>query len=392
MSVQADKVFSRNFLIHSFSYLLLTTAFYFLLPTLPLYVVRVLEEDKSMVGYITGFYALSALIIRPFAGFALDTWGRKPVYLASLIIYTMLIYTYTLASTFFLLIIIRLLHGLSWGLLTTGGSTIVADIVPASKRGQGIGYFGLAITLSMAIGPLLGLWILDQQYYNRLFMASSLISLIALLMSCFINFPKVKLTRHTLSWNTIVEKSVLPIALVMIIVAIPYAGMMTFIPLYSEELGIENGGLFFLIYAIGVSILRPLAGKIMDLRGPVVIMIISFTLSIAGLVLLYFSNEIRLFLVGAFVLGLGNGILMPTLQTMIINMVKPERRGVANSTFFSSIDLGIGIGSVVLGYLAEFTSLSFLFLFSGIILLFPMFYFFIFVVEKYNRSIAAISK
>ncbi len=123
------------------------------------------------------------------------------------------------------------------------------------------------------------------------------------------------------------------------------------------------------------------------MRGPVLIMLISFTLSIAGLVLIYFSREINLFLGGAFVLGLGNGILMPTLQTMIINMVRPERRGVANSTFFSSIDLGIGIGSVILGYLAEYTSLSFLFLFSGIILLFPMFYFFIFVVGKYNRSL-----
>ncbi len=86
MKVQSEKVFTKNFIIHSFSYLLLTTAFYFLLPTLPLYVVRILKEDKSMVGYITGFYALSALFIRPFAGYALDTWGRKPVYLASIVI------------------------------------------------------------------------------------------------------------------------------------------------------------------------------------------------------------------------------------------------------------------------------------------------------------------
>jgi MFS family permease len=244
------------------------------------------------------------------------------------------------------------------------------------------------MTLSMAIGPLFGLWILNQQYYDRLFIVSSVVSFIALLMACFINFPKVALLKHKLSWNSIVEKSVLPISLVMVIVAIPYAGMMTFIPLLSEEIGIENGGLFFLIYAIGVSILRPFAGVIMDQRGPVLIMTVSFVLSISGLILISFSNGIRLFLSGAFVLGLGNGILMPTLQTMIINMVKPERRGVANSTFFSSIDLGIGVGSVILGYLAEYTSLSFLFLFSALILLFPMLYFFIFVVEKYNHSIA----
>ncbi|MDQ3395961.1 MAG: MFS transporter [Bacteroidota bacterium] len=382
-----EKVFTKNFIVHSISYLLLTTAFYFLLPTLPLYVVRVLKEDKSMVGYITGFYALSALLIRPFAGYALDTWGRKPIYLTSLAFYTVLIFTYNFAATFFLLIIIRLLHGLSWGMLTTGGSTIVADIVPANKRGQGIGYFGLATTLSMAIGPLLGLWILGQVHYDRLFLTSALVAGVALLMACFIVYPKVEMVRHKLAWNSIIEKSVLPIAFVMLIVAIPYAGMMTFIPLLSDELGIENGGLFFLVYAIGVSILRPAAGKIMDKRGPAMIMLTSFTLSISGLFLIYFSKEINFFLGGAFVLGLGNGILMPTLQTMIINMVKAERRGVANSTFFSSIDLGIGIGSVILGYLAEFTSLSFLFLFSGVILLFPMFYFFIFVVGKYNRSI-----
>lgn len=392
MTARHDKVFTRDFIIHSLSYLLLTTAFYFLLPTLPIYVVRDLGEDTSMVGYITGFYALSALIIRPFAGYALDSYGRKPIYLGSLFFFTLLMIGYVFAGNFLLLIIIRLLHGLSWGALTTGGSTIVADIVPESKRGQGIGYFGLSITLSMALGPVLGLWILDFDNFNRLFIASCGVALLAFVLALAIRYPKVKLRKTKLSWDSILEKSVLHIALVMVIVAIPYAGIMTFIPLLSEEIGIANGGFFFLAYALGVSLLRPIAGKIMDIQGPKLIMVVSFFLSILGLIIISYSSNLSWFLSGALILGLGNGILMPTLQTMIINMVRPERRGVANSTFFSSIDLGIGVGSVILGYLAAYTSLSFLFLFSGILLLFPMMYFFIFAVKDYHRSVEIISK
>jgi MFS family permease len=308
------------------------------------------------------------------------------------LIYTFLMIGYAFANNFMILVLIRLLHGLSWGALTTGGSTIVADIVPESKRGQGIGYFGLSITLSMALGPVLGLWILDYDQFNRLFVASCGLSLLACLMALGIRYPKLPLRKKKLSWDSIFEKSVLHIAFVMVIVAIPYAGIMTFIPLLSEEIGISNGGFFFLAYALGVSILRPLAGKIMDIQGPKLIMVMSFFLSILGLAIISYSHNLNWFLSGALILGLGNGILMPTLQTMIINMVRPERRGVANSTFFSSIDLGIGIGSVILGYLAAYTSLSFLFLFSAILLLFPMMYFFIFVVKDYHRSVDIISK
>lgn len=390
--MQGDKVFTANFIIHSLSYFLLTTAFYFLLPTLPVFVTRELGEDKSMVGYITGFYALSALIIRPFAGYAFDYFGRKIVYLSSLLVFTILMIFYSFAESFVILIIIRLLHGFSWGVLTTGGSTIVADIVPEKKRGQGIGYFGLAITLSMALGPFLGLFILDFDHFNRLFLISFGVSFIAFILAFGIKYPTVPSLKRRLSWASVVERSVLPIASIMILVAVPYAGIMTFIPLFSEEIGVENGGLFFFAYAVGVSIFRPVAGKIMDLKGPNLIMLFSFLLSILGLVSISFSKSTEWFLASAFILGLGNGILMPTLQTMIINMVEPQRRGVANSTFFSAIDLGIGIGSVVLGYLAEFTSLSFLFLFCGILLLIPMFYFFIFVVKNYHQKVAFIKK
>lgn len=382
-----ESIWTKDFLAHTISYLLMSSAFYFLLPTLPIYVVKGLGEDASKVGYIIGFYAFSALLVRPFAGYALDAFGRKTIYLSALVFYAILLGAYAFASTFFALIIVRLLHGVSWGVITTGGSTITADLVPASKRGQGIGYFGLSITLSMALGPVAGLWILGDQNFNKLFYCAFGIGILAIVMASFIKIPEFSNRNNKIRWNTIFEKKVGHIAFVMFLVAIPFAGIFSFITLYGDQLGVENSGLFFLVYAAGVSILRPIAGKLMDKRGPSLLMLVSFITTTAGLFLLAESVNANWFLMAAFVIGLGNGVIMPTIQTMIINMVSMDRRGTANATFFSAIDLGIGLGSVILGYLAEWTSISTMYFICAIINLVPMLYFFIFVKKHYYKTI-----
>ncbi len=380
-------LYTKDFLLHCFSYLLMAVSFYFLLPTLPTFVTDVLGENADKVGYIIGIYALSALIVRPLSGYAFDKYGRRKLFLFAMLCYALVMAAYGLAASFIFLLFLRLVNGGFWGIVTTGGGTITSDLVPNSRRGEGIGIFGLSMTLSMAIGPLIGLQILRETgSYQVLFITAGVLCTLAVVMSFFVNHPKISNRNNKLSWENVFEPKVLKVSMVMLLLAFPFAGIMSFITLFAKELSIESTGLFFLIYAIGLSIIRPTTGKIMDKKGPGFIMFLSFLGSISGLILLSQSTAEPGFLVAAFVLGLGNGIVMPTLQTMVINMVKPEKRGVATSTFFSSIDLGIGIGAFFLGNIAEIFSLSQMYLFCAIGMIVPAILFFGITLSDYNKK------
>ncbi len=385
--MQKTPLYTRDFLLHCFSYLIMAVSFYFLLPTLPTFVTDVLGENKDKVGYIIGIYALSALVVRPLSGYLFDKYGRRKLFLVSMFLYALVMAAYGLAASFTFLLFLRLLNGGIWGVVTTGGGTITSDIVPEGRRGEGIGIFGLSMTLSMAIGPLIGLEILRRSgSYEVLFVTAGVLCLAAVFMSYKVNHPKISNRNNRLEWGNVFEPKVLKVSMVMLLLALPFAGVMSFITLFAKELSIESTGFFFLIYAVGVSIIRPLTGKMMDKNGPGFVMGLSFTGTILGLILLSQSQAEPGFLVAAFILGLGNGIVMPTLQTMVINMVKPNKRGVATSTFFSSIDLGIGIGAFLLGNIAEIFSLSQMYLFCAISTVVPMALFFGITLKDYHKK------
>jgi len=382
-----NSIWTKDFTLFWISNFLMAMGFYFLLPTMPKYAMNVLGANESQVGYIIGLYTLSALAIRPFAGYALDAMGRKKVYLTALIIFALLIGTYYFATNLILLLLLRLIHGFSWGVTTTGGGTIVADILPPQKRGEGVGYFGLSMTLAMALGPFIGLWLMGNNQYGRLFLASMTLGAAAYLLANFVTYPRCPLTKRSLSWRSFFETRVAPVSTLMFFTTLVYGGVVSFITIYSDQIGIKNGGLFFLVYAIAMGLLRPFSGKLTDRRGPDLIVAAGFLALITGFLLLAASKGLALFLVSAAVMGAGNGMVWPTLQTMVINMVEPQRRGVANSTLFSALDLGIGGGSVFLGWLADWTSIGTMYFVSALSLFLPLVYFFFYVVKDYNNKI-----
>lgn len=383
-----QSIWTKDFTLHWVTYFLMALGFYFLLPTMPVFAVKALGADKSQVGYIIGVYTLSAVAIRPFAGYALDSVGRKKVFLWALGLFALFIVSYHLAISLIFLLLLRVLHGFTWGVTTTGGGTIVADLLPPSRRGEGIGYFGLSMNLAMALGPMLGLWLMGNDQYGRLFLAAGILAALAFFTATLVKHPRLPLTRRSLSWSAFVENRVMPVCTAMFFLTMVYGGVVSFITLYSDEIGIANGGLFFLVYAIAMSVTRPFAGRIMDRRGPGPVLIAGLLSLIAGFLLLWASRDLTGFTAAAVLIGIGNGNTWPTLQTMVINMVEPQRRGVANSTYFSSVDLGIGVGSIVLGWFAQGTSIGTMYLVSAFILLIPLAYLFLHVVKDYNSKMA----
>jgi predicted MFS family arabinose efflux permease len=392
LTTKANKILTRDYTFHFISYFLMAAAFYFLLPTLPVYAVNALGANKNQVGYIIGVYALAALIIRPLSGFALDAYGRRSVYLWALGIFTLLMGCYHFAGNFYVLLLIRIFHGFTWGTITTGGSTIAADLIPESRRAEGIGYFGMAMAFSIAFAPYAGDLIMGQDNFDTLFTVAAVVATAAFLLAILVKMPNIKTGETKLSLSKMFEKKVNRLGIVMFMGAFPYAAIISFISIYSDELGIAQGGLFFIFMAIGVILARVFVGKVMDNRGPNGLVFFGLLITVAGLLMMsYIETFWPLMLSGVFV-GIGNGIIMPTMQTMAINMVPMERRGAANATFFSAVDLGIGAGSIALGYVAEFFGIASMFFICGLILFLPLLFYFTFVAKHYESNVEKLSQ
>ncbi|KKM11701.1 MFS transporter [Clostridiales bacterium PH28_bin88] len=367
-------LWTKNFLLICVANLMVFTSFYFLLPTLPVFVTEVLKGDESNVGYIIGILSLTAVLVRPLAGFLLDAVGRRKILFFALITFAMAVGAYNYVTSLGLLFMLRALHGISWGFTTTGAGTVAADVVPLARRGEGLGYYGLSNTLAMAVGPSLGLYILGSTGFASLFTAGFIIAVIGFLSILGISYPEVKEVKekHRVSFESFFEPKVFSLSGIMFFVAIVYGGIVSFITLYGKEIGIQNAGVYFLVYALILLFIRPYAGRNFDHNGPLKIMPVGFAALALSFVLLFLAQGYFLFIASAVAMGVGFGIVQPTSIAMAINRVAPFRRGAANGTIFSAFDLGIGLGSIFLGFLSSKVGLPYMYLISGLIVLVPM--------------------
>jgi len=383
-----EVLFSRNFIYLTLSVFLISTSFYFLMPTLPVYLQDVLHAGKQNVGLIIGTYTLAALMVRPVSGYALDTFGRKWIFLGSIVLFSVLFFLYPLAAAFLPLLVIRFLHGLNWGASTTAGFTLVVDFVPIAKRGRGLGYFGLSFTVAMSIGPVIGLKVMGADHFTALFLVAGLVSLIGILMASLVRFPEFKRPeKPVFSWKMLISKQSVPVSVNMLIMSASYGGVMTFITLYAKESGLNSyTGWFFTIMAVGTALTRVFSGSLFDRYGPTFISVFGMIAVSGGLLLLAHAPIVSFFLISGFVIGVGFGVIFPTLQTMANNVVSRDRRGAANSTFLTGLDLGIGIGSVLTGVLSEPLGLAWTYNAAAILALSGLVYFLVFSLPHYIKN------
>lgn len=388
----ANKLWTKNFILMCFANLLMSIAFYFLIPCLPVFLEKVMHAGKTQIGIVFAIYTLAALLIRPFAGYFVDSYGRSLIFLISFFIFSLIFGAFSFAVTLSQVIILRFIHGLAWGISTTSSSTVIVDLIPEKRRGEGLGYFGISMTIGLALGPYLGTIIAGNNHFDTMFFVASLLSLSGFIMASMVKFPKFnhKNLKSKFEWSKLIELSSLPVSLIILLVCVSYGGVIIFISLYAKEIKIENSGLFFLIYAIGLALSRLKSGKIFDKFGPDKICIWGFLFLISGLFILSFLKNAFGFYTSALFIGIGFGIIFPVFQAMINNTVTIHQRGVANSTFFTAVDIGIGLGAVISGFLAEKFSLSFTFIICSVIVILAAFVFYLFILPIYHRKTKSI--
>ncbi|MCA1020836.1 MFS transporter [Halobacillus litoralis] len=353
-------------------------SFQMLLPNLPPYIESI-GGSTLEVGLITTTFAFAAIVIRPFIGHLLMTRARKLLILigsTALLILTMM---YPVTQVVFFLLVIRFIHGLAWGWSTTVNGTAAVDLVPRRRVGEGMGYFGLSVTVGMIMAPSLGIYLYQNYSFSLLVWISAALGIIALLLFSVTSFTtpdqvyenQKNPPRFSFKDALIEKRSWYP-ALVTILNTFGYGAVVTYIVIFGNEQGLDGTFLFYFFNAVLATVSRPITGRYFDKRGPWNLIIVCSVISfIAMWVLATADSNLDLIIAGA-LFGAGYGSMMPALQAWVISKTSIERSGIANGMYYSSIDLGIGASALVLGFIYQFVNTAALFKLSSFLFLVVM--------------------
>jgi predicted MFS family arabinose efflux permease len=252
------------------------------------------------------------------------------------------------------LFIMRIIQGIGWGFSTTASGTIATDLIPAKRRGEGMGYYGLSGNLALAFGPTLGLSLAGYINFTLLFLICGALGLTALLLSSRIHFKPVEAKNVQVTkrkWD-LYEKSALPPSILILFITVTFGGIASFLPIYTTQKGIEGIQWYFLLYALALMVTRTFAGRVYDEKGHrAVFPLGTLSIFIAMILIAWLPNSFILYIAAIFY-GLGFGTVQPALQAWSVQNAPPHRKGMATATFFSFFDLGIGIGAIIFGQIA----------------------------------------
>lgn len=350
------KIWTKDFVMICLANFFIFLGFQMTLPTIPLFVEELGGNDQ-MIGFVVGVFTFSALLLRPFAGHALETKGRGIIYLSGLAIYVVSVGSYGFATGIMFLILLRIVQGVGWGFSTTASGTIATDLIPPNRRGEGMGYYGLSGNIAMAFGPSLGLALIGVISFKQLFFICAGLGIAAFLLAYKIKYKKAEKSKHTEVANSgkldLFEKSAIPPSILLFFNTVTFGGIATFLPLYTVQKDIEGIQWYFLIYAMALMLSRTFAGQLYDRKGHRAVFIPGTVLILGAMLLLaWLPNSIVLYC-AAILYGLGFGTIQPALQAWSVNQAPRHRKGMANATFFSFFDLGIGCGAILFGLIGH---------------------------------------
>lgn len=393
-----DKLVTSSYCFILAANFLLYFGFWLLIPVLPFYLSEVFSAGNSTIGIILSCYTVAALCIRPFSGYFLDSFARKPLYLMAYFIFMTMFAGYIIAGSLTLFIMFRIIQGVSFGMVTVGGNTVVIDIMPSSRRGEGLGYYGLSNNIAMAVGPMSGLFLHDAgMSFTTIFCCSLGSCMAGFVCASLVKTPyKPPVRREPISLDRFILLKGIPAGISLLLLSIPYGMTTNYVAMYAKQIGINaTTGFFFTFMAIGMAISRIFSGKIVD-RGKITqvisaglyLVVFSFFLLSACVYLISWNNMVCtiVFFSVALLLGVGFGIMFPAYNTLFVNLTPNSQRGTATSTYLTSWDVGIGIGMLTGGYIAEVSTFDKAYLFGACLTIVSMLYFNGKVAPNYHKN------
>lgn len=386
-----DRLWNANYwkvMIANFS---MAFSAYLLMPLLPLYLSEHFGASKDTIGLVLSGYIITALIVRPFSGYLTDSFPRKRVLLIGLALYAILYGGYLVAGSLLLFTLIRTIHGGPFGASSVSNSTVAIDVLPSSRRTEGIGYYGLSNNIGTAIAPTIGILIYKHTHsFELLFILAFLVATLGFAVNATIKLPERELLqdKRKISLDRFFLLRGWVLGVNIIFFGFCYGVLSNYLAIYSKEtFGITTGtGTYFMLLSGGLIMARVLGGR--SLRNGHILgnAGIGIIISSAGYLLFALGGGMWAYYGSAILIGLGNGHMWPAFQNMIIGMAHHNERGTANSTILTSWDLGLGIGILLGGVVAEHIGYSTAFITVAIAHIIGVVVFFAFTKKSYKEQ------
>lgn len=370
MEKQLDKLWNRDYCMAMAGNFMLFFSFYLLTPLLPIYLDAQFGADKDTIGLVLSGYVVAALLVRPFSGYIVDCFDRKRVLMVCFFFFFVCFAGYVGAGTLLMFAIVRTIHGLPFGATTVANSTVAIDVLPSSRRNEGIGFYGLSNNLAMAIAPSAGIWIYGATgNFMVLFWIALAVALLGFWCSTAINLPRRKPVegKPPMSLDHFFLTRAWLLAVNILFFGLCWGVMANYVALYGKEkLGIVDGtGLFFALLSAGLFVSRLYGAKALRAGRLTENALEGSVISTVGYTLFAFAPGEWAFYVPALLIGLGNGRMYPAFLNMFISVARHDQRGTANSSILTSWDVGMGLGILAGGVLSEYCGYSATFWFTA---------------------------
>lgn len=366
----SDELWNYKFISLVMTNLFTSFSFFMITSLLSTYVVNT-GGTLVFAGIIVGIFSITSMLVRPISGRLADVINKKVLMIVSNAIISCAYFFYILTGHLYMLLLIRVIHGIGFAIATTTIVALASEYIPDHKLGEGIGYFGIGQVLSAAIAPGVGITIMQSFGITWSFLIAGMISLFGLLLSIRFEYkskPSTVLSKKKMRFSDLICTEVIGYSFTSATYSFANGMIITYLILFAAENSIENISLYFTFNALTLLMIRPYAGKLLDQKGLNWIVYPAGILAILAMIVLSYSTTIFFVIVSAILRALGQGAAQPSLQAACIKKVGKEKAGIATSTFYLGADIGQGISPVIGGVIASMWNYESTFILSAIIL------------------------
>jgi MFS family permease len=353
-------IISKNFVLTFLAHFFFAVGFHSLLPTLPLYLAE-LKFNDTEIGIIIGAFAISALLSRPVSGVALQRYTHKYVIALGCGIFSLTMIAFLFVTGFWMLFLIRVFQGASFAFVTTASFALIVDISPPARRGQGLAYFLLSANIAMVVAPSFGMFLINLFSFSTLFITLFIISVAALITIWALKADGSHESAEPIAKsNSLICRPAIPSSIVSLGQQFGWGAISAFFPLYAVQKGVVNPGLFFGAMAVSMLVCRAFGSNLINRYNPRNLIVTLITGTIIGVVLLACFGTLALFILAGLILGAANAFMMPTLMDFAVRRAGSSSNA-AVATFMGLSDLGMALGPVIMGVLANSFGYSIMF-------------------------------
>jgi MFS family permease len=383
----AEELFTTQFfLIWSYSFTVFLSAFQ-LLPTAPFHILS-LGGSQLEAGLFLGFLTYASAMSAPITGAIADRIGKRRVLIVASLAITGFSLLYAIAPTYQIILGLVLVHGVFWSGLLSSSSSYVLDIVPKSRRAEGLGYSGFASVLGVAVAPWIGLWLFDHGGWRLLCLEAAVLNTVMAIIAW--RLPPDKRHDHPRSMHPrdLIEWPVLIGAVTLFLYSFSYGGITSFVAVYAEQLGVPRA-LYFTVFCVTIIATRPFIGRNADRIGHARLIVPCLAMIVIGVWTLAIAGSGLMFVVSAILFGVGFGSAYPVFVAHLMHHVEEHRRGATFGAMIGAFDTGIGTGSIAVGWLSGHYGFGRAFAIAGALALLSIPYFLYMEKRQWTTSVSA---